>query len=64
MLIEMVISCHRCRWLSSALAKRLISNGDEVGTIDNLSTGYQSNIPDGVTFINGDCGDLNVCNGC
>ena len=39
-------------FIGSALAKRLISNGDEVVTIDNLSTGYQSNIPDGVTFIN------------
>ena len=47
-------------FIGSALAKRLISNGDEVFTIDNLSTGYKSNIPDGVTFINGDCADLNV----
>ena len=47
-------------FIALALAKRLISNGDEVVTIDNLSTGYQSNIPEGVTFINGDCGDPNV----
>lgn len=47
-------------FIGSALAKRIISNGDEVVTIDNLSTGYQSNIPEGVTFINGDCGDPNV----
>ena len=44
-------------FIGSALAAELIKNGHTVVTIDNLSTGYETNIPDGVEFILGDCGD-------
>ena len=44
-------------FIGSALAAELIQNGHTVVTIDNLSTGYETNIPDGVEFILGDCGD-------
>jgi len=42
-------------FIGSAIAKKLLARGDEVWTIDNLSTGYQKNIPDGVVFIEGGC---------
>ena len=44
-------------FIGAALAKKLISEGNSVITVDNLSTGYLENIPDGVLFINGDCQD-------
>ena len=44
-------------FIGSSLASELIQNGHTVVTIDNLSTGYETNIPDGVEFILGDCGD-------
>ncbi len=49
-------------FIGGALAKRLIENGHEVVTIDNLSTGAQSNIPKGVHFIEGDCQDIQIIN--
>lgn len=47
-------------FVGSALAKRMIENGDEVVTIDNLSTGEEKNIPEGVVFIKGDCQDESI----
>lgn len=47
-------------FIGAALASRLISEGHAVVTIDNLSTGFESNIPDGVEFILGDCGEPSV----
>ncbi len=44
-------------FIGAALASRLIKEGNQVVTIDNLSTGNTSNIPDGVKFIEGDCGN-------
>ena len=44
-------------FIGGALAKRLINEGHYVVTIDNLSTGLEENIPDGVDFIHGDCAD-------
>ena len=49
-------------FIGAAVAKRLISDGHEVITIDNLSTGYLENIPDGVTFFKGNCQDHNIYN--
>tara|TARA_B100001093_G_scaffold518619_1_gene604138 strand:- start:3391 stop:4308 length:918 start_codon:yes stop_codon:yes gene_type:complete len=47
-------------FIGSSLAARLLNEGNEVVTIDNLSTGNASNIPDGVDFVEGDCGDPHV----
>ena len=47
-------------FIGSALASRLTKDGNKVVTIDNLSTGNTSNIPDGVEFIEGDCGNQEV----
>ena len=44
-------------FIGAALAGRLVSSGHTVVTIDNLSTGLIGNIPEGVTFIEGDCAD-------
>jgi UDP-glucose 4-epimerase len=43
-------------FIGGALSARLIQEGHTVVTIDNLSTGYEDNIPEGVEFIYGDCG--------
>lgn len=40
-------------FIGAAVAKKLIENGDSVITIDNLSTGFKINIPEGVVFIEG-----------
>lgn len=47
-------------FIGAALASRLMKEGNQVVTIDNLSTGNISNIPDGVKFIEGDCGNQDV----
>lgn len=44
-------------FIGSSLALRLIQEGHEVFTIDNLSTGYENAIPEGVNFFRGDCSD-------
>ncbi len=44
-------------FIGSHVAKRMLDLGYDVATIDNLSTGYRSNIPEGVTFYEGDCFD-------
>ena len=44
-------------FIGSAIAKRLLNSGNEVWTIDNLSTGFKANIPEGVIFIEGGCQD-------
>lgn len=44
-------------FIGSAVASRLLRDGHEVWTIDNLSTGYKENLPDGIHFIHGDCQD-------
>ena len=44
-------------FVGSALASRLLKEGHEVITIDDLSTGYESALPERVHFIQGDCSD-------
>ena len=39
------------------LSQRLLEDNNTVTTIDNLSSGFIDNIPDGVRFIKGDCYD-------
>lgn len=41
-------------FIGAALAKKLVDEGHHVVTIDNLSTGFEKNIPNGVEFIKGD----------
>ena len=43
-------------FIGSALAKALIANGWSVLIVDNLSTGLESNIPQGADFIKIDLG--------
>ena len=47
-------------FIGGALAQRLITEGHYVVTIDNLSTGFEEHIPNGVDFIQGDCGDASI----
>ena len=49
-------------FIGSAVAKKLIRKGHKIVTIDNLSTGFEENIPDGVVFIKGNCSDEKVIN--
>lgn len=42
-------------FIGAAVAARLLAAGHEVLIIDNLSTGFRSNIPAGATFVEGDC---------
>jgi len=44
-------------FIGAAIAEKLLSQEHKVWTIDNLSTGYNENIPDGVIFIEGACQD-------
>lgn len=41
-------------FIGAALSKKFIEAGHNVVTIDNLSTGFEENIPKGVEFIKGD----------
>ncbi len=42
-------------FIGSAIAQSLVNEGNEVWTIDNLSTGFKGTIPKGVVFIEGGC---------
>ena len=44
-------------FIGSALARYLLTSGYEVVGVDDLSTGFVSNVPDGCEFIRGDCAD-------
>jgi len=41
-------------FIGSHVSKRLLDDGHSVTTIDNLSTGFKNQIPDGCEFIHGD----------
>lgn len=47
-------------FIGAAVAKTLIQHGHKVITIDNLSTGFEENIPQGVEFLQGDFQDAAV----
>lgn len=47
-------------FIGAALAKKLLNNGHEVVTIDNLSTGFMENIPEGCEYIIGDTFDKDI----
>ena len=42
-------------FIGAAIANALIKAGNTVVTVDNLSTGFKSHLPDDVIFIKGDC---------
>ena len=44
-------------FIGSKVSDNLVNDGYEVFTIDNLSTGYEENLPSRVKFIEGDCSD-------
>ncbi len=44
-------------FIGSEIAQRLLNKDNEIWTIDNLSTGFRRNIPEGVEFIEGGCQD-------
>lgn len=44
-------------FIGAALARRLIADGHNVVIIDDLSTGFRDNIPDGAAFVAGDAAD-------
>tara|TARA_Y100000992_G_C21273859_1_gene498672 strand:- start:5329 stop:6252 length:924 start_codon:yes stop_codon:yes gene_type:complete len=44
-------------FIGSKVSDNLVNDGYEVFTIDNLSTGYEENLPSKVKFIEGDCSD-------
>ncbi|MAR57348.1 MAG: epimerase [Rickettsiales bacterium] len=44
-------------FIGSHLTQALSEHGHSVTVIDDLSTGHRDNVPEGVTFIEGDCGD-------
>lgn len=47
-------------FIGSAVARRLLAAGHEVVAIDNLSTGYRENVPEGTVFFEADCQDAGV----
>lgn len=47
-------------FIGGAVAKHLLSQGQRVITIDNLSTGIKERIPEGVVFYEGNCQDSNL----
>ena len=47
-------------FIGSAIARRLIEEGNTCTTIDNLFTGNIDNIPQGCVFIQGDVSDSKV----
>jgi UDP-glucose 4-epimerase len=47
-------------FIGAAIAKKLVKEGHDVVTIDNLSTGFEAAIPEGVQFFKGDCADASI----
>ena len=50
-------------FIGGAIAKRLLEEGYNVITIDNLTTGFKKNVPDGCEFIYGNDFDDEVLEG-
>ena len=47
-------------FIGASIARELLSRGNKIVTVDNLSTGSRNSIPKGVDFIQGDCQDQMV----
>lgn len=50
-------------FIGSCIARELIRQGHQVVTIDNLSTGKESAIPEGCHFVRGNAQDAELVNG-
>ena len=48
---ELILVTGAAGFIGGTVARKLISLGYEIVTIDNLSTGYRENIPDVIYFI-------------
>src|SRR4051794_6111859 len=44
-------------YIGSHMAYRLLDSGEEVVVLDNLSTGVEKNLPQGISFVRGDIAD-------
>ena len=49
-----------CGFIGSHLCRALVSRGDAVRVLDDLSTGFRANLPAAASFIRGDVADLNL----
>ena len=47
-------------FIGSHIAEELLAQGHKVFIIDNLSSGYEKNIPEGAIFINDDISSINL----
>lgn len=47
-------------FIGSTTAELLLSKGNEVVALDSLVTGRIENVPPGATFVEGDCGDVDL----
>jgi UDP-glucose 4-epimerase len=47
-------------YIGSVTVERLLEAGRPVVVLDNLSKGHRSAVPDGVTFVEGDIGDVSL----
>lgn len=50
-------------FIGSKIAESLLQKGYSITGIDNLKTGYLSNIPKGINFVHGDCADPAIYQG-
>lgn len=57
---KLVLVTGAAGFIGSAISNKLVSRGYSVVSVDNLSTGKHSNIPDGVKFYRGDCQDPQI----
>lgn len=58
------MSCHLVTgvagFIGSAVARALLAQGHDVVGVDNLSTGFRENVPQGVVFFEADCQDASL----
>ena len=47
-------------FIGSTTAELMLSRGHEVVALDNLVSGRADNVPQGATFVEGDCGDVEL----
>ncbi len=47
-------------FIGSTTAELMVSSGHEVVALDNLIAGRLENVPSGATFVEGDCGDMDL----